>query len=169
MNSHQARRLARQSQAAAAREAKTGKGDGEANRAIRFGLFFDNVPVLRKSQADFSEIAVDSVAMVRLDANGESFAGNQLATIGDSIESDAGDKNERGIDLFTLAVNALEERLDRSRSLAGERRQRNLVELFVRGDQEIGRSLPIEAQGGIARGTEGSINGTHQGIDALVA
>src|SRR5258707_10952709 len=47
----------------------------------------------------FSELAVDAIAMVRVDADAEGFAGNKLAAIGDSIESHAGDEDEGGVDL----------------------------------------------------------------------
>src|SRR6266436_2583087 len=78
----------------------------EPNGGVRFRVFFDDVPVLRKSQADFPKVAVDAVTVVRVDADGEGFTGSQLTPIGDCIEPDAGDKNERGVGLFTLAVNA---------------------------------------------------------------
>src|SRR6266478_3125045 len=143
--------------------------DREANRAVRFRVLFDDVPVRRKSEADFPEVAVEGVAVMRLDVDGERLPGNQLATIADCIEPDAGDKNQRGVDFFTLAVNALEKGLDRSGSLARKSGQRNLVKLFAGGDQEIGGRLPIQAEGGAACGNEGRINRTHEGINTPVA
>src|SRR5260370_1454330 len=67
-------------------------GNGEANRAVRFRVFTDDVPVLRKNETNFSELAVDAIAMVRVDADAEGFAGNKLAAIGDSIESHGGEE-----------------------------------------------------------------------------
>src|SRR5260221_7394375 len=68
-----------------------------------------------------------------------------------------------------LAVNAPEKRLNRSGNLAGERRQRNLIQLFVCGNQGIGGSFVVETQSGIPRGNQGSVDRTHEGINALVA
>ncbi len=44
-----------------------------------------------------------------------------------------------------------------------------MVELLAGGDQGIGGRLPIEAQGGVARGNQGSIDGTHERIDTRAA
>ncbi len=107
--------------------------------------------------------------MVRVDADAEGFAGNKLAAIDDGIKSHARDKDERGVNLFTLAVNAAEKRLDRSWSPAGKRRQRNLIQLLVCCDQGIGGSFVVEAKGSISRGNQRSVDGTHEGINTFVA
>src|SRR5260370_792547 len=108
------------------------------------------------------------VEVARILVTGEA-DGNEFATIGDRIESDARDENERRVDLFALAMNAQKKRLHRRRSLAGERRQRNFIQLLACGDQEIGGRLPIEAEGGIARGDKRSIHGAHERVDAFIA
>src|SRR5258708_8104162 len=54
-------------------------GNGEANRAVRFRVFTDDVPVLRKNDTNFSELAVDAIAVVPADADAEVFAVHNLA------------------------------------------------------------------------------------------
>ena len=53
--------------------------------------------------------------------------------------------------------------------MRGKRRHRDLIQLFTRGDQGIGGSFVIEAQGGITRGDQRSINDAHQRINTPVA
>src|SRR5260370_30621732 len=106
-------------------------GNGEASRAVGFRVFTDDVPVLRKNETNFSELAVDAIAMVRVDADAEGFAGNELAAIDDGIKSHARDKDERGVNLFTLAVNAAATRLDPRWSAARNRRQLHVIQLLA--------------------------------------
>src|SRR5882724_4906640 len=81
---------------------------------------------------------------------GEGFAWNQFAPIRDCIDAESGHEHERGVNLLAFTANAAGERLDRRGSLARERRQRNLIELFARSDQR-------------------SVHRTHQRIDTFVS
>ncbi len=46
--------------------------------------------------------------MAGFDANGEGFAGNNVAAIGNSVQPHTGDQEQRGVDLLALAARAAE-------------------------------------------------------------
>src|SRR5258708_32922242 len=100
---------------------------------------------------------------------GDGFAWNEFAAIRDRIDAKSGHEHERGVNLLAFMANAAGKRLDRRGSLARERRQRNLIELFARSDQRIGGGFVIEAQCSIASSNQRSVHRTHQWIDTFVS
>src|SRR6266404_3469439 len=100
---------------------------------------------------------------------GEGFAWNQFAAIRDRIDAKSGHEHERGVNLLAFMANAAGKRLDRRGSLARERRQRNLIELFARSDQRVGGGFVIEPQGSLASSNQRSVHRTHQRIDTFVS
>ena len=70
---------------------KSGRnGNGEAC-ATSLGLFFGDGPITRQSEGDLAERGVDAFAMMRNDAHGKGFAGDEFAAVGNSIDADPGD------------------------------------------------------------------------------
>src|SRR4029077_11789878 len=114
-------------------------------------------------------IRVDAVAVVKFNADGERFTGNNFTAVGNSVEAQANHQGESGINFVPLAANARGQRSDWRGKLRGKRRHRDLIELLSSGDQGVGGGLVIEAQGGVARGHERSVNGAHEGIDTSIA